>query len=69
MKIYSKLKEVKKIPIITDDISHTLLSLAGLKTKWYNPHRDIISNTYNKKKPRIVLNSINFDTYKPQSVN
>ena len=68
-KIYSKLKEVKKIPIITDDISHTLLSLAGLKTRWYNPHRDIISNTYNKKKPRIVLNSINFDTYKPQSVN
>lgn len=63
--VYDKAVANKHIPIITDDVSHTILSLGGIKTSWYNPQRDFLNNKYNRAKRRIVLNSIDYDSYSP----
>lgn len=53
-------------PIITDDVSHTILSLGGMHTKWYKSSRDFLHPHYTKNKHRMVLNTIDYDTYQPQ---
>ena len=63
--VYDKAVANKHTPIITDDVSHTILSLGGIKTPWYNPHRDFLNSKYNRGKRRIVLNSIDYDSYSP----
>lgn len=62
-------KQIKKnihTPIITDDVSHTILSLGGMHTKWYKSSRDFLHPHYTKNKHRMVLNTIDYDTYQPQ---
>lgn len=61
--IYNQALANKHTTIITDDIAHTIIGLGGLKTSWYRPQRDFLNYQYNKKKSRIVLHSINYDTY------
>lgn len=63
--VYDKAVANRHTPIITDDVSHTILSLGGIKTPWYNPHRDFLNSKYNRGKRRIVLNSIDYDSYSP----
>lgn len=63
--VYDKAVASKHTPIITDDVSHTILSLGGIKTPWYKPQRDFLNSKYNRKKRRIVLNSIDYDSYSP----
>ena len=63
--VYDKAVANKHTPIITDDVSHTILSLGGIKTPWYKPQRDFLNSKYNRKKRRIVLNSIDYDSYSP----
>ena len=63
--VYDKAVANMHTPIITDDVSHTILSLGGIMTPWYNPHRDFLNSKYNRKKRRIVLNSIDYDSYSP----
>ncbi len=63
--IYNKAVANKHTPIVTDDISHTILSIGGLRTSWYKPQRDFLNIKYNKKKHRIVLNTIDYDSYSP----
>ena len=64
-KIYDKAISNKHTPIITDDISHTILGIGGLSTPFYKPQRDFLNDKYNKKKHRIVLNTIDYDSYNP----
>lgn len=54
-------------PIITDDISHFLLKVGGVVTPWYNPQRCFIDKQYNENKPRIVLQNIDYNFYKPKN--
>ena len=63
--IVTKLSSLRHVPITTDDVSHLLLDLAGIHTPYYNPKRSAVNENYNKNKNRIVLNSINYDCYKP----
>lgn len=63
--VYDKAVTNMHTPIITDDVSHTILSLGGIKTPWYKPQRDFLNSKYNRKKRRIVLNSIDYDSYSP----
>lgn len=66
--IYEKALASKHVPIITDDISHTILSVGGISTKWYKSSRDFLSNNYNAKKHRIVLHKIDYDAYEPTEI-
>lgn len=56
-----KLLAAQHIPIMTDDISHFLLDIAGIRTPEFAPTRSFINDQYNTKKPRIVLHSIDYD--------
>ena len=42
--IVEKLKSVKDMHIKTDDISHFLIDIAGIKTDWLNPNRSFITD-------------------------
>ncbi|KGF45999.1 metal-dependent hydrolase [Prevotella bivia DNF00320] len=66
--IYEKALASKHVPIITDNISHTILGVGGISTKWYKSSRDFLSNNYNAKKHRIVLHTIDYDAYKPTEI-
>lgn len=61
MELFETVKKCENYPIITDDISHLLLDISGVRTKDFNPTRSFVNDKYNINKPRIVLNSINFD--------
>lgn len=63
--IVAKLPDLLHTPITTDDVSHLLLDLAGIQTSSFDPSRSVVNKKYNKNKIRIVLNSINYDSYKP----
>lgn len=59
--IYERALANKHTPIITDDVSHTILGLGGIQSEWYSPTRDFLNPEYLSKKQRIVLNSIDYD--------
>lgn len=39
---------------MTDDLSHMLLELAGIKTPWFNPTRSLINENFNNNRKRKV---------------
>ena len=51
----------RHLPLMTDDISHFLLDLAGIQTPYFAPTRSFINPRYNSSKPRIVLHTIDYD--------
>jgi heptose-I-phosphate ethanolaminephosphotransferase len=54
-------KKAKDYPITSDDISHVLLDIAGIKTEYFDKTRSFVNEKFNKERHRIVLNSIDFD--------
>lgn len=50
-------------PFMTDDISHMLMELAGIHTKWYNPKRSLINKDFNIHRRRLVTNQSLYDRY------
>ena len=65
-RIYDEAIANRHTPITTDDVSHTILGIGGMWTPFYKPQRDFLSDKYNKKKHRIVLNTIDYDSYNPE---
>ena len=61
--VYRRALENRHTRITTDDVSHTILGLGGMRTEWYQPTRDFLQPSYIKTKRRIVLNSIDYDEY------
>ena len=57
----ARLDSLCHAPLMTDDVSHLLLDLAGIRTAAYRPARSVISGRYNADKPRIVLHAIDYD--------
>lgn len=51
----------KNSPVFTDDISHALVDLSGIETVWLDPKRSFVNEKFDSKRPRIVLNSIDYD--------
>ena len=47
---------------MTDIISHTLINLAGIRSKYYQSKYDIMNPAYNEKRKRIIRNQRDFDT-------
>lgn len=62
--IWDKIRSVRTLPYMTDAIAYTIMSLAGVKNSLYNPEADIISDTYNSKRPRILRNAVDYDNIK-----
>ncbi len=48
-------------PYMTDDMIHTVMDIAGIKTPEYDPTRSIVNPKFNAKRPRI-FNNKNYDT-------
>ena len=59
--IAKNLYDARSLPGITDDVSHLLLDLAGIDTKLFSPSRSMANKNYDSSKPRIVLNTIDYD--------
>ena len=57
------MKERAHDPICSDDIGHTLLDVAGISTKDFPPSRSFVNKVFNRKRRRVVLNSIDYDDY------
>ena len=63
--IVTKLKEAKHTPITTEYMSHFLLDLAGVETKYCCPDRSFINDQYQEPKSRYVLGgTVDYDTIK-----
>lgn len=59
--IRERLKVAEHLPITTDDMGHFLLDIAGIKTHDFSPYRSFINKHYKADKPRMVLNSIDYN--------
>ena len=51
-------------PYITDDVSHTILDMAGLKCKQFVPGRSIVNDNFNPRKSRVVMKSLIYEDIK-----
>ena len=52
---------VKNKRYMTDIISHTLIHLAGIQSKYYRPEYDILNPAYNEQRIRTIRNQRDFD--------
>lgn len=55
------LTKAKHFPISLDDISHTIIDMAGIRCKDFSPTRSFINEKYNRNRHRIVLTSVDYD--------
>ncbi|MDD7317743.1 MAG: phosphoethanolamine transferase [Prevotella sp.] len=46
---------------MTDALPHSLLSLAGIHTRWYRSGLDVLSEDYDEKRPRLLKNTADYD--------
>lgn len=56
-----KMREAQHYPICTDDIGHSILDVACIRTRTFAPTRSFINSKFNKTRHRIILNSIDYD--------
>ena len=49
---------------MTDALSHLLIGLAGIHTKYYKPQYDILSPQYDESRRRLLKNNTDYDTLK-----
>lgn len=59
--IVGRFHAAKDLPVTTDDFSHLMLDLAGVKSPYFDPKRSFINPAYDASAPRIVLHSLDFD--------
>lgn len=48
-------------PYITDDVSHTILDMAGLKCEQLVPNRSIVNDNFEPRKSRVVMKSLIYE--------
>ncbi|MBO5133797.1 MAG: hypothetical protein J6C15_01460 [Bacteroidaceae bacterium] len=60
--IWSAAIKHRKAPYMTDAISHTLLNIAGIRTPYYTPQVDILSEKYNHHRKRIIKETADYYT-------
>ena len=60
-KIFIETLKARNNRFMTDDLPHLLLYLAGISTKEYKAERNVLSPRFNNRRPRLVLNSIDYD--------
>lgn len=55
------LQKATHYPICTDDIGHTIIDVAGIRTKDFAPSRSFVNRDFNKNRHRIIMNHIDYD--------
>lgn len=60
--IVSCVNAARNLPVTTDDFSHFMLDLTGVRTKHFDPSRSFINSAYDATAPRYVLHSVDFNT-------
>ncbi len=58
--IVTRIKESVKNPLLTDDISQTLLYLAGISSQYTDESRNVLSTKY-QPKTRIIAGTVDYD--------
>lgn len=48
-------------PFMSDDLSHLLFHLAGIRTRWFDPAKSPLHDDYRVPKARILINGDNYD--------
>lgn len=59
--VVSNIEKNKDKPYITDDVSHTILDMAGLSCKQFVPERSVANELFVPRENRIVNKSIVYD--------
>ena len=67
--IKQRIARAHKLPICTDNISHLMLSLAGIKTQYYNSQYDPSAADFDVAQTRLIWNTFNYNTRCTQPKN
>ena len=62
--VVAAIKKAAPKKYMTDALSHLLMGLAGIHTKYYKPQYDILSPQYDETRHRLLKNSTDYDTLK-----
>lgn len=49
-------------PFMTDDLSHMLMGLAGMKSRYYDSRRDLLNDSFDTTRPRLLKGKYNYDS-------
>ena len=61
--IVPKIRDRKFWPLLTSDIGHFLIDVAGIETESFDSARSFINFQYDKKKPRLVMGGWDYDKH------
>jgi len=64
--IFRRIKAAKDKPFMTDNISQMLLYLAGIYCPWGRPETNPLSDCYDEKRPRMLKNTVDYNTLTPK---
>ena len=59
--IWQSVIQAKDKKFMTDNISHLLLHLAGIRCKYYQEKNDLLSSQYNENRPRMLKGEKDYD--------
>ena len=59
--IVKSLNYAAKKRYMTDALPHSLLSLAGIHTRWYRSRLDVLNEEYDEKRPRLLKHTTDYD--------
>lgn len=62
--VVKAVKDAANKPFMIDAISHTLMGLAGIKSKYYKPQYDLLNAEYDSKRERLMQHAVDFNKYK-----
>lgn len=63
--IFNRIKDARNKPFMTDNISQLLLYLAGIECPWTRPDANPLSDTYYEGRPRILKNTVDYNSFFP----
>ena len=62
--VANAVKKVDKKRFMTDAVSHLLMGLAGMHTKYYREEHDLLHPKYNNHRKRLLKNTVDYDELK-----
>ena len=59
--MFEKIKKARNLPFMTDNLDQLLVFLGGISTEYYRPKDNPLSEKYDKKRKRIIMDGIDYD--------
>ena len=53
-RLVERIMEAQTLSFMTDDVSHIILGISGIRCGWYNPSRDLLHDEYNTQRIRMI---------------